>query len=106
MLQEQVNPQHPLSKFTVGNLETLADLDGRPVRDELLAIYQKYYSANIMKLVVLGSESLDQLQAMVEPRFSLVANNDVQVDIHRAPFFEPSVYLCKSLLRRCKIPAV
>ena len=88
VLQEQVNPQHPLSKFTVGNLETLADLDGRPVRDELLAIYQKYYSANIMKLVVLGSENLDQLQALVEPRFSLVANNDVQVDIHRAPFFE------------------
>ena len=26
VLQEQVNPQHPLSKFTVGNLETLADL--------------------------------------------------------------------------------
>ncbi len=89
VLQEQVNPQHPLSKFTVGTLETLADFDNRPVRDELLAIYQKYYSANIMKLVVFGSESLDELQAMVEPRFSTVANNDVVVAAPAAPLFEP-----------------
>ncbi len=89
VLQEQVNPQHPLSKFTVGNLQTLADFEGRPVRDELLAIYKKYYSANIMKLVVLGSESLDQLQAMVEPRFAPVNNTDVVVEIHSAPLFEP-----------------
>lgn len=89
VLQEQVNPRHPLSKFTVGNLDTLADWEGRPVRDELLAIYKKYYSANIMKLVVLGSESLDELQAMVEPRFAPVENAHVVVDIHSAPLFEP-----------------
>ncbi|MGB0449758.1 MAG: insulinase family protein, partial [Porticoccaceae bacterium] len=89
VLQEQVNPRHPLSKFTVGNLDTLADWEGRPVRDELLAIYKKYYSANIMKLVVLGSESLDELQAMVEPRFAPVENARVVVDIHSAPLFEP-----------------
>ena len=86
-LQEQINPKHPLSKFTVGNLDTLADRDGRPLRDELLAIYKKYYSANMMKLVVLGSESLDQLQAMVEPRFSVVANSNAVV----APLTEPLV---------------
>jgi len=34
VLQEQINPQHPLSKFTVGNLDTLADWEDRPVRDE------------------------------------------------------------------------
>ena len=90
VLQEQVNPLHPLSKFTVGNLDTLADFDGRPVRDELLAIYRKYYSANIMKLVVLGSESLDELQTMVEPRFGPVANNQVVVDGPEAPLFAAS----------------
>ena len=89
VLQEQVNPQHPLSKFTVGNLETLADREGSSLRDELLAIYKKYYSANIMKLVVLGRENLDQLQAMVEPRFAVVENANTTVDIHTEPFFEP-----------------
>ena len=89
VLQEQVNPLHPLSKFTVGNLDTLADFDGRPLRPELLAIYKKYYSANIMKLVVLGNQSLDELQAMVEPRFEPVANNQVVVEAPAAPLFAP-----------------
>lgn len=82
VMQEQVDPAHPMSKFTVGNLETLADLEGRPVRDELLEVYQRYYSANLMKLVVLGRENLDQLQAMVEPRFEIIANNNVQIEPH------------------------
>ncbi|MDG1164712.1 MAG: insulinase family protein [Porticoccaceae bacterium] len=82
VFQEQVDPAHPMSKFTVGNLETLADFDGRPVRDDLLAIYKKYYSANLMKLVVLGKESLDELEAMVVPRFEIVANNNRQVEPH------------------------
>jgi secreted Zn-dependent insulinase-like peptidase len=89
VLQEQVNPLHPLSKFTVGNLDTLADFDGRPLRPELLAIYKRYYSANIMKLVVLGNQSLDELQAMVEPRFEPVANNQVVVEAPAAPLFAP-----------------
>jgi secreted Zn-dependent insulinase-like peptidase len=82
VLQTQVDPAHPMAKFTVGNLETLADLDGRPLRDELLEIYQKYYSANLMKLVVLGRESLDELEAMVVPRFETVPNSDVEIAPH------------------------
>jgi len=82
VLQEQVDASHPMSKFTVGNLETLADLKDRPVRAELLELYQQYYSANLMKLVVLGTESLDQLEAMVVPRFSAIANYDTEVEIH------------------------
>ncbi len=82
VLQEQVDPSHPMAKFTVGNLETLADFKDRPVRAELLDFYQQYYSANLMKLVVLGAESLDELEAMVVPRFSLVANHNTQVEIH------------------------
>ena len=80
VLQTQVDPSHPMAKFTVGNLETLADLEGRPVRDDLLAIYEQYYSANLMKLVVLGRESLDELEAMVVPRFEIITNRDVVIE--------------------------
>ena len=82
VLQEQVDASHPMSKFTVGNLETLADFKDRPVREELLEFYKQYYSANLMKLVVLGTESLDQLEAMVVQRFSAIANYDSEVEIH------------------------
>ena len=82
VLQTQIDPAHPMAKFTVGNLETLADLDARPVRDDLLNIYRRYYSANLMKLVVLGRETLDELEAMVVPRFEIITNSDVQVEPH------------------------
>ena len=82
VLQEQVDPNHPMSKFTVGNLQTLADLQDRPIRAELLTFYQQYYSANLMKLVVLGAESLDELEALVTPRFSPIANNNVDIPVH------------------------
>ena len=69
------NPAHPFSKFGCGNLETLG---GRPdIRDRLLAFHEQYYSANIMKLVVYGRESLDQLAEWVERLFSAVPDKQV-----------------------------
>lgn len=51
------NPSHPYSKFGTGNLRTLKynpeDM-GLNIRDELLRFHDTYYSANIMKLCVLG----------------------------------------------------
>lgn len=91
VLQEQLDPAHPMAKFTVGNLATLADREGpqgRPVRDDLIALYNKYYSANLMKLVVLGREDLDELEAIVKPRFSVINNNNVQVEPHVDRFFQ------------------
>ena len=70
VLGEQVDPAHPLSQFSVGNLETLADRDGKPVRGDLLAFYKKYYSAELMTLAVLGRESLGQLEALVRAKFA------------------------------------
>lgn len=51
------SPTHPFCKFGTGNLETLRDwplqkeLD---IRQILLDFHAKYYSANVMKLVVVG----------------------------------------------------
>ncbi|MEJ2531493.1 MAG: insulinase family protein [Halioglobus sp.] len=78
VLQEVMNPEHPFSQFSVGNLETLADRPGSAVRDELLAFYERHYSANVMRLVVMGSESLDQLEAIVVPMFSAVPNKSFE----------------------------
>jgi insulysin len=87
VLQEVMNPEHPYSQFSVGSLETLADRDGSAVRQELLAFYAKYYSANIMRLVVLGSESLDELQTLVTPMFSQIPNNSFRHKLIKAPAF-------------------
>ncbi|WP_372781214.1 insulinase family protein [Litorivivens sp.] len=80
VFKELANPEHPFTKFTVGNLATL--LGGRgeeALRQDLLDFYKKYYSANRMTLVVIGRESLDELQAMVAPRFSEIENRGVKI---------------------------
>ncbi len=87
VLQEVMNPDHPFSQFSVGSLESLADRPGSTVRDELLSFYDKYYSANQMRLVVLGAESLDELQSLVVPMFSPVPNKSLQLPEIEAPMF-------------------
>ncbi|KAI7901194.1 Metalloenzyme, LuxS/M16 peptidase-like protein [Cokeromyces recurvatus] len=65
-----------------GNLETLMDRPkqlGLDIRQELLKFHNRYYSANIMKLVVLGRESLDQLTEWVVEKFSDVVNKNISV---------------------------
>ena len=70
IFSEQVDPSHPLSRFSVGNLETLADRKGRPVRTELIRFYEQYYSADRMSLVVLGAQTLRQLEVVVRGLFA------------------------------------
>jgi insulysin len=55
------NPQHPWHLFETGNLETLMDNPkklGLDIRQELLKFHDHYYSANIMKLTVIGKGSI------------------------------------------------
>lgn len=72
---------HPYSKFGTGNSKTLCDdpkQAGIDVRNELLKFHDKWYSANIMCLSVYGREPLDELEAMVIPRFSAIVNKNVE----------------------------
>ena len=87
VLQEVMNPEHPFSQFSVGNLESLADRPGSSVRAELLTFYDRHYSANVMRLVVLGSQSLDQLEELVVPMFSVVPNKAFEPRTVTEPVF-------------------
>ncbi|KAJ2256191.1 metalloprotease [Coemansia sp. RSA 455] len=67
------NFKHPYSWFTTGNTETLkgaAEKLGLDLREELIKFYHKYYSADIMRLVVVGNHSLDVLSEWVTSKFS------------------------------------
>lgn len=74
------NPEHPYHKFSTGNLEVLRDepvARGVQIRKEFIKFHTDNYSANRMKLVVLGRESLVQLQEWVEELFAEVVNKDL-----------------------------
>ncbi|KAJ1653770.1 metalloprotease, partial [Coemansia sp. RSA 25] len=69
------NPAHPYSRFPTGNIQTLRDAAkelGLDLRDELIKFYEKHYSADIMRLVVVGNYSLDVLTELVASKFSAV----------------------------------
>ncbi|KAG2646269.1 hypothetical protein PVAP13_2KG499300 [Panicum virgatum] len=77
---------HPYHKFGTGNWDTLevkAKEKGLDTRLELIKFYDSHYSANLMKLVVYGKDSLDNLQNLVENKFC-----DIR-DIGRKPFSFP-----------------
>lgn len=71
------DPSSRFSRFFTGSLDTLAtqpEAAGVNVRDELFAFYEREYSANRMKLCVLGRESIAELEALVRRLFSDVPN--------------------------------
>jgi insulysin len=77
--RSKLNPDHPASKLGIGNIQTLKEVPeakGINIRNELLAFHAKYYSANLMRLVVLGKESLDLLQQWVTEKYGEIANSN------------------------------
>lgn len=71
------NPKHLYCHFATGSLQTLETSpkrNGLDIRSELMQFYEKYYSANRMKLVVLGQEHFDEIERWVEDLFIGVEN--------------------------------
>ena len=76
---ETINPAHPGSRFSGGNLETLSDKPNSPVLDALHAFRDKYYSANLMKAVIYSNKTLPELAAMAAKTFGRVPNKNIDL---------------------------
>lgn len=88
---------HPYGKFSTGTLETLAGAS----REQIMAFYEKYYSANVMKLCVMSNQPLDTLEVWVRDRFSAVPNQDRQKLV-----YPTDVWDAKSLPRQVELKPV
>lgn len=62
LLTTQTKKSHPLSKFSIGNLDSL-NKDG--VVDALKDYFQKYYSANVMALVIKSNLPIHEVEDWV-----------------------------------------
>ena len=74
------NPNHPYCHFSTGNFEvlkTLPEARGIDVRQKFMDFHEKHYSANRMKLVILGREPLDTLEGWAADLFAGVRNKDL-----------------------------
>ncbi|MCQ8877745.1 insulinase family protein [Pseudoalteromonas shioyasakiensis] len=93
--KETVNPAHPFAKFSVGNLQTLADRD-LCISDELRTFFDSHYQAQWMTLVVCANEEITTMQQWVTSLF-----NDIKGSNTKKPAIEADLYreqdLCKVL---------
>ncbi|XP_028391087.1 insulin-degrading enzyme-like [Dendronephthya gigantea] len=99
-----VDPSHPFKKFGTGNkttLETRPRELGIDVQKALLEFHEKYYSANMMSLTVIGQESLNELMDLVFRLFNPVINCNVNI-----PIFEYHPYKKDQLQVRFEVVPV
>ena len=70
------NPQHPKLKLGVGNKDTLSSNETE-LLEHLNSFYEKYYSANLMKLVLVGKQSPKELKKLATKYFAKIKNNNI-----------------------------
>lgn len=87
--KETVNSNHPFSKFSVGNLETLA---GEPsiLQAELVEFYQQHYSANLMTLCLVAPLSIETLSRLAAHYFSDIPNHQLTKQYPNTSLYRPT----------------
>ncbi len=73
-----LNPEHPMSRFSTGNLETLKDKPGSVLQDELQLFFNTYYSSNLMKGVLYSPRSLDEQAKLADKYFGQIPNRKTE----------------------------
>jgi insulysin len=74
-------PNHPLRKFNIGSLKTLSTVTPEKLRD----FYEKHYSADTMKLVVMSKHPISTIKETVEKYFTNVPNRNLKGQLAIAP---------------------
>ncbi|CAN6468935.1 unnamed protein product [Victoria cruziana] len=76
---------HPFNRFFWGNKKSLCDAvdKGVNLREQILDMFKEYYHGGLMKLAVIGGESLDTLQDWIMELFRNVKKGDSQVHIQQ-----------------------
>ena len=71
------NPSHPRVKLGVGNKDTLGTNEEQ-LLGSLRDFHEKFYSANLMKLVLVGNQSSKELAQLARKYFSKIQNSKVE----------------------------
>lgn len=85
-----LHPEHPATRFTGGNLQTLADKPGSLLHEELRRFHRTWYSANVMKGVLYGPQSLDELEHVARRELTVIPDRQARVLPPEAPAVTPA----------------
>ena len=96
-VEAALNPEHPFNRFSVGSLETLKDTEAGSLRQRLGDFYQAHYGANVMRLSLVGPQSLETLEQLARDNFSDVPDRGLSRPEITTPW--PAVTSCRHALR-------
>jgi protease III len=74
-----LNSAHPIHQFNWGNLNSLVDKGDLKLQNALLDLYNTYYSANLMKAVMISNLPLDEMQSLANKYFGLIPNKHTPI---------------------------
>jgi len=83
MQQILSDPSHPFSKFATGDKNTLANAGQKEVRE----FYEKHYSSNLMRLVLMSNVSSIELKKLAEAHFSDIPDRKLPTPIYGENLF-------------------
>ena len=87
--KETINQRHPFSKFSVGNVDTLADRNGESIGKEINDFFNLYYQAGYMTLAIEGPQTLVELAQLTKKMFSEIQNNQPTLTTITEPLYLP-----------------
>ncbi|MEW9808961.1 MAG: pitrilysin [Candidatus Symbiodolus clandestinus] len=73
--KETLNPHHPFSRFSVGNLDTLADKKPGSLREAVQKFHRRYYSADIMVAVIYSNQPLVALAHLAAESYGRIPSH-------------------------------
>jgi len=99
LLKQTCKKGHPYNKFGIGDKETLGGTPG--VRDDLLKFHEKYYSANIMTLVILSKYPIETMTNWATKFFSDIPNKNIESpNVGSNPFTKEELGFHFNVLRK------
>ncbi|MBB1386671.1 insulinase family protein [Pseudoalteromonas sp. SG45-5] len=76
-LARKMMGEHPANRFLIGNLETLGDKEGGSLHKETVDFYNKYYSANIMKVALISNLTISEMEQKAQKYFADIENKNI-----------------------------
>jgi protease-3 len=71
-----LNPEHPISQFNWGNLDSLVDKKDNKLQAALVDMYNTYYSANLMKGAMISNLPIADMKKLAKQHFGKIPNKN------------------------------
>lgn len=91
LFRSEANNESPLCRFATGDLNTL---NFPSTRDDLIEFHGKFYSANLMRVVLYSDQPLDKLEENVKIHFEEIPDKNLPVPDYTK---QPAAYDEKNL---------